>query len=195
MMGGLVSFIRAKEVVDKETGKTYRHHQLVENHWKDGHDEQRVVANLGKNPTVEAAVAALRKRLRKLEAERDEHREEANGRASAIARKYSAQLKKYHGGRIPTRQEDHGLAWPKHWATEAGRRYMRDFGRVEWKRSLQKEGQTYEAYSGYETFSSWVNEYWRHKRQAAGLQGRIDQLSAKLDTFEGLSATGPAGPQ
>ena len=39
-------------------------------------------------------------------------------------------------------------------ATETGRRYMSHFGRVEWKRSLQKESQTYEAYSGYETFSS-----------------------------------------
>ncbi len=36
---------------------------------------------------------------------------------------------------------------------------MKDFGRVEWKRSLQKEGQTYEAYSGYGTFGAWVNTY------------------------------------
>ncbi len=188
-----MSFIRTKEVVDKMTGKAHRHHQLVEDQWKEGRSQQRVVANLGKNPTIEAATAALRERRRELEAKRDEHREEANRHASAIARKYSAQLKKYHGGRIPTRQEDHGLAWPKPWATEVGKRYMRDFGRVEWKRSFQKEGQTYEAYSGYETFSSWVNAYWWHERKATGLQGRIDQLSSKLNKFEGLSATGPAG--
>ena len=190
--GGRVSFIRIKEVVNKETGKTYLYHQLVENHRKEGRSQQRVVAHLGKNPTLEDAVAELRKRLRELEAKLDEHREEADRHASAIVEKYSAQLKKYHDGRIPTRNEDHGLAWPKPWATETGRRYMRDFGRVEWKRSLQKEGQTYEAYSGYETFSSWVNTYWRHRKKAAELRGRIDKLSAKLGKFEGLSATGPA---
>ncbi len=188
-----MSFIRTREAVDKETGKVHRQHQLVENHWKDGRSQQRVVAHLGKNPTVEDAVAKLRKRLQELEVKRDQHREEANRHASAIARKYSAQLRKYHGGRIPTRKEDHGLAWPKPWATEAGRRYMRDFGRVEWKRSLQKEGQTYEAYSGYETFSSWVHAYWQHEKKATGLQGRIDQLSAKISKFERLSASGQAG--
>ena len=187
---GRVSFIRTKEVVNKETGKTYRYHQLVENHRKEGCSQQRVVAHLGKNPTIEDAVAELRKRLRELEAERDEHREEADRHASVIVGKYSAQLKKYHGGRIPTRNEDHGLAWPKPWATEMGRRYMRDFGRVEWRPSLQKEGQTYEAYSGYEAFSSWVNMYWRHKQKAAELRGRIEKLSTKLSKFEGLSATG-----
>ncbi len=70
---------------------------------------------------------------------------------------------------------------------------MRDFGRVEWKRSLQKKGRTYEAYSGYETFSSWVYLYWLHKKKAADVQGRIDKLSAKLTEFEGLSTTGSAG--
>jgi prefoldin subunit 5 len=187
-----VGFIRAKEVVDKETGKTYRHHQLVENRWKEGRRQQRVVAHLGENPTIEEAIAALRRRLRELEAKRGEHREEADRQASAIVRKYSAQLKKYHGGRIPTRNEDHGLAWPKPWATETGRRYMRDFGGVEWKRSFLKRGQTCEAYSGYEAFSSWVNAYWWHKKKAAELQGRIEKLSAKLSKFEGLCATGLA---
>ena len=69
---------------------------------------------------------------------------------------------------------------------------MRDFGRVEWKRSFQKKGQTYEAYSGYETFSRWVYLYWSHKKKAAEVQGRIDNLSAKLSKFDGLSATGSA---
>ena len=188
-----MSFIRTKEIINRETGKTYHYHQLVENHWRDGRTQQRVVAHLGKNPTIEDAIAELRKCLRELEAKRGEHRGEADRHASAVVRKYLAQLKKYHGGRIPTRNEDHRLAWPKPWATEMGRRYMRDFGGVEWKRSFQKKGQTYEAYSGYETFSSWVNMYWWHKKKAAELQGRIDKLSAKLSKFEGLSTTGPAG--
>jgi BMFP domain-containing protein YqiC len=185
--------IRSKEVVDEETGETCCHYQVVENRRKDGRDRQRVVAHLGKHPTVEDATAELRKRLRELEAKRGEHQEEADGYASAIERTYSAQLKKFHGGRIPTRNEDHRLAWPKPWATEKGRRYMRDFGRVEWKRSFLKKGQTYEAYSGYETFSSWVRLYWWHKKKAAELQARVDRLSAKLSKFEGLSASGPAG--
>ena len=188
-----MGFVRIKEVVNKETGKTYHYHQMVENHWKDGRSQQRVVAHLGEHPTVEDAIAELRKRLGELEAKRDEQREEADRYASAISRKYSAQLKKFHGGRIPTRNEHHSLAWPKPWATEMGRRYMREFGRVEWKPSFQKEGQTYEAYSGYETFGSWVRLYWGHEKKAAELQGRIDRLSSKLNKLEGLSATGPAG--
>lgn len=188
-----MSFIRTKEVVNEETGKTYRYHQLVENHWKEGRIQQSVVAHLGEHPTVEDAIAELRRRLRELEAQLGEHREEAYRHALAIVQTYSAQLKKYHGGRIPMKNEHHRLAWPKPWATEMGRRYMRDFGRVEWKRSLQKKGRTYEAYSGYETFSSWVHLYWLHKKKAAEVQGRIDKLSAKLTEFEGLSATGSAG--
>jgi hypothetical protein len=185
-----MSFIRTKEVANKETGKTYRYYQLVENHWKDGRSQQSVVAHLGKHSTIEDAVAELRKRLRELEAKLGEHREEADRQALAIVQTYSAQLKKYHGGRIPTKNEHHGLAWPKPWATEKGRRYMRDFGRVEWKRSFQKEGKTYEAYSGYETFGSWVYLYWLHRKKAAEVQGRINKLLAKLSKFEGLSATG-----
>jgi hypothetical protein len=187
-----VSFIRTKEVVDNETGKTYHYYQLVETYCKDGRSRQKVVAHLGKHPTIEDAVAALRKRLRELEAKHGEHRKEADRQASAIVRKYSAQLKKFHGGRIPTRNEDHRLAWPKPWATEKGRRYMRDFGRVEWKRSFLREGQTYEVYSGYETFSSWVYLYWWHRKKATELQGRIDKLSDKLSKFEGLSTSATA---
>ena len=185
-----MSFIRTKEAIDRETGKSYRSHQLVENRWKDGRSQQTVVAYLGENPTIEDAIAQLRKRLRELEAKRDEHRQEADRHASAVVRKYSAQLKNYHGGRIPTRNEDHRLAWPKPWATEMGRRYMRDFGRVEWKSSVQKKGQTYEAYSGYETFGSWVHMYWWHEKKATILQARIDALSAKLSELQGASTTG-----
>lgn len=186
-------FIETKEVVDEETGKTRRYYQLVENNLEDGRSRQKVVAHLGKHPTVEDAVAELHKRLRELEAKRDEHREEADRYASDIARTYSTQLRKYHGGRIPKRSEHHGLAWPKPWATEAGRRYMRDFGRVEWKRSSMRKGQTYEAYSGYETFSSWVHMYWWHEKRAAEFQARIEKLSTKLNKFEGLPAAGSAG--
>ncbi len=188
-----MSFVRTKEVVNQETGQTYHRYQLVEDHWKEGRNQQRVVAHLGEHPTIEEAITELRKRLRELEAKRDEHRAEAERSASAIARSYSVQLNKYHGGRIPTRNEHHRLAWPKPWPTEPGRRYMRDFGRVEWKRSLQKKGETYEAYSGYETFSSWVYKYWWDKKKAAGLQARVDKLSAKLSQFERISATRSAG--
>ncbi len=69
---------------------------------------------------------------------------------------------------------------------------MRDFGRVEWKRSFLREGQTYEVYSGYETFSSWVYLYWWHRKKATELQGRIDKLSDKLSKFEGLSTSATA---
>ena len=62
-----MSFIRTKEVVNEETGKTYRYHQLVENHWKDGRIQQSVVAHLGEHPTIQDAVAELRRRLRELE--------------------------------------------------------------------------------------------------------------------------------
>lgn len=156
-------------------------------------DGQRIVAHLGEHLTVKDAVAALRERLRELEAKHGEHRHQADGYASRIARTYKAQLRRYHEGRIPTRNEHHGLAWPKPWATEKGRRYMRDFGRVEWKRSSLKKGQTYEAYSGYETFAYWVHLYWWHERKANELQARIARLVAKLSKFEGLSATGPTG--
>lgn len=178
-----MGFIRAREVVDEASGETRRYYQLVE-------DQQRVVAHLGEHPTVEDAVTELRGRLRELEVERDEHRREAEEHASAIVQTYPAQLERYHGGRIPTRNEHHGMAWPKPWATEKGRRYMRDFGRVEWKPSSRREGQTYEAYSGYETFASWVRAYRWHEKKVAGLQARIDRLSAKLEKFEGLSVTG-----
>lgn len=186
-LGGCVSFIEVKEVVDRETGKIYRHHQLVENYWKDGRSRQRVVAHLGKHATVEDAITELREHRRELEAKRDEHREVADKYVSDIVRTYSVQLRKYHEGRIPERSEHHRLAWPKPWATEKGRRYMREFGRVEWKRSLTREGQTYEAYSGYETFGSWVHLYWWHERKAGELQARVEKLSAKLNKFEGLS--------
>jgi hypothetical protein len=184
-----VSSIRTREIVDKDTGETYRYYQLVENHWENGRKQQKVVAHLGEHPTVEDAIAELRERLRELDAKLDEHRQEVYRYASNIIGKYSAQLKKYHGNRIPPRYEDHRLAWPKVWATEKGRRYMRDFGRVEWKPSFQKKGQTYEAYTGYETFGSWLHLYWWHKKKAAQLQGRIDKLSAKLSKFEGLSVS------
>ena len=179
--------IKTKEIVDKETGKTYRRHQLVENRWEDGRSRQKILAHLGEHPTVEDAAAELRKRLRELETERDEHREEADRYASNITRTYAMQLRKYHGGRIPTDNEHHRLAWPKPWATERGRRYMRDFGGVEWRRSSLKEGQTYEAYSGYETFGSWVQAYWWRERKAAELQARADEVSTKLSKFERLS--------
>jgi hypothetical protein len=185
--------VRAKEVVDKETGKTYRHYQLVEDRWEDGCSRQKIVAHLGEHPTVEDATTELRKRLRELEAVRDDHREAAGWYASAITRSYPAQLRKYHGGRIPTRSEHHKLSWPKPWATEKGRRYMRDFDRVEWKRSFLQKGQTYEAYSGYETFGSWVQAYWRHEKKATELQARADKVSAKLSKFERLSGVGSAG--
>lgn len=184
-----MSFIRTKEVVNKEAGKTYRYYQLVENHWKDGRSQQRVVAHLGKHPTLEDAVAELRKRLRELEVKRDEHREEAYKYTSDIVRTYSAQLKKYYGGRIPARNEDHRRAWPRPYATETGKRYMRDFGRVEWKRSFLKEGRTYEAYTGYETFGSWVRMYWWHRKRAGELEARIGKVAAKLSKFEGLAAS------
>ena len=180
-------FIRTREVANKETENIYRHYELVETRWEDGCSRQKVVAHLGEHPTVEAATTELRKRLRELEAKRDEHREEVDRYASAITRTYPAQLRKYHGGCIPTDSEHHKLSWPKPWATEKGRRYMRDFGRVEWRRSLLKQGQTYEAYSGYETFGSWVQAYWRHEKKAAELQARADKVSAKLDKFERLS--------
>jgi hypothetical protein len=186
-----VSFIEAREVVDRETGETHRHHQVVEIYREKGRDQRRILAHLGEHPTVEEAVAGLRERRRDLETMRDEHREAADRYASDIRRRYSSQLKKYHGGCIPERSEHHRLAWPKPWATERGRRYMRDFGRVEWKRSLMREGQTYEAYSGYETFGSWVHLYWWHERKAAQLQARVEKLSAKLNKFEGLSTVEP----
>lgn len=188
-------FVRIKEIVNKETGKTYRYHQLVENYWQEGRSQQKVVAHLGEHCTLEDAIAELRKRLHELEAKRHEHREEEDKYASDITLKYSPQLIKFHGGRIPPQNEHHALAWPKPWATERGRRYMREFGRVEWKPSLQKEGQTYEAYSGYETFGSWVRMYWWHKKNVAELQGRIDRLTTKLNKFEGLSTTGPSSAE
>jgi hypothetical protein len=185
-----VSFIESREVVDRETGETRRHHQVVEIFREEGRDQRRILAHLGEHPTVEEAVAELRERRRELEASRDEHREEADRHASDIRRRYSSQLKKYHGGCIPEWSEHHRLAWPKPWATERGRRYMRDFGRVEWKRSLMREGQTYEAYSDYETFGSWVHLYWWHEREAAEIQARVEKLTVKLNKFENLSVAG-----
>ena len=159
---------------------------------KGRHSQWRYGVHPGKrsDPAVEGAVGKLRERLRELEAKLGEHREEVDRYASAIAREYSAQLKKFHEGHIPTRSEHHRLAWPKPYATERGRRYMRGFGRVEWKRSFLKDGQTYEAYSGYETFGSWVHMYWWHEKKATVLQARIDALSAKLSELQGPSTTG-----
>ncbi len=188
-----MAFIRSREVVDKETGKTHRRYQLVESEHAGGRYRQQVVAHLGEHPTVEDATAKLRNRLRELEDKRDEHRKVEDEHATAIKQTYYTQLEKYHAGRIPTRSEHHGLAWPKPYATEKGRRYMRDFGQVEWKQSSLKKGQTYEAYTGYETFGSWVFLYWRHRRKAAELEARVERLSGKLREFDGLSVTGSDG--
>ena len=186
-----MSFVRAKESVDKETGRAYRRYQLVDDCWKDGCRQQRILAHLGEHPTVEDATAQLRKRLQQLEVKLEEHREEAGEYASIIVEIYAAQLNKYHDGRIPSRGEHHRRAWPKPWATETGRRYMRDFGRVEWKRSLLDNGRTYEAYCGYETFGSWVDAYWEREKKAAELRARVNELSAKLEKFESLPAARP----
>lgn len=185
-------FVRRKETVDKETGETNPYYQLMEDRPEEGEPDRRrvVVAHLGGHPTLGEAMAVLRERLRELEAKLGEHRQEAYRYASKILREYSGQLNKHHGGRIPTRNEDHRLAWPKPWATEEGRRYMRGFGRVERKPSFQQEGRTYEAYEGYETFGSWLRLYWRHREEAARLGGRMEELSAKLREFERLSASG-----
>lgn len=184
-------FVRRREGVDEQPGKTQPHYQLVEDRPEEGgNPRRRVVAHLGGHPTLEDAAAALRQRLRELEPRLGEHRREAEGYASKILREYSGQLRKYHESRIPTRNEDHRLAWPKPWATEEGRRYMRGFGRVELKSSLQQQGQTYEAYEGYEAFGAWLRLYWWHQEEAARLRRRMEELSAKLSEFERLSGTG-----
>lgn len=82
-----MAYVREKKVRNKKTGKTYVYRQLVEGVWEGGKVRQKVLAHLGKHPTLEAALEAIRKDDGRINAElRETERRQEETRVALVER-------------------------------------------------------------------------------------------------------------
>jgi hypothetical protein len=96
-----VAYVREKKVRNKDTGKTYGYYQLVEGVWDSGKVRQKVITHLGRHPTVEAALKAWPKEVKRL------RREGSDRTADALARKlYSLEVRTVTRIHIPSARKN-----------------------------------------------------------------------------------------